>query len=44
NKQLIYLDDKKNADALKQDLMSVMNQFLGDEQLQNLFIEEYVVK
>jgi flagellar FliL protein len=44
NKQLIYLDDKKHADVLKQDLMSVMNQFLGDEQLQNLFIEEYVVK
>ncbi|QLA16415.1 flagellar basal body-associated FliL family protein [Desulfolutivibrio sulfoxidireducens] len=44
NKQLIYLDDKKNAEALKQDLMSVMNQFLGEEQIQNLLIEEYVVK
>jgi flagellar FliL protein len=44
NKQLVYLDDKKVADALKQDIMSVMNQFLGDEQIENLFIEKYVVK
>jgi len=38
------LDDKKVADALKQDIISVMNQFLGDEQIENLFIEKYVVK
>lgn len=44
NKQLVYLDDKKVADALKQDIISVMNQFLGDEQIENLFIEKYVVK
>ncbi|WP_246298987.1 flagellar basal body-associated FliL family protein [Desulfolutivibrio sulfodismutans] len=44
NKQLIFLDDKKVTDALKQDIMSVMNQFLGDAQIENLFIEKYVVK
>ncbi len=44
NKQLISLGDKKGIEVLKQDLMSVMNQFLGDVQIQNLLIEEYVVK
>lgn len=44
NKQLVYLDDEKTATALKQDIMSVMNQFLGDERIENLFIEKYVVK
>jgi len=44
NKQLVYLDDEKVAESLKQDIMSVMNQFLGDEQIKNLFIEKYVVK
>ncbi len=44
NKQLIFLDDKHVADALKQDIMSVMNQFLGDAQIETLFIEKYVVK
>ncbi|MEF3696952.1 flagellar basal body-associated FliL family protein [Desulfolutivibrio sp.] len=44
NKQLIFLDDVKVADALKQDIMSVMNQFLGDAQIETLFIEKYVVK
>jgi flagellar FliL protein len=44
NKQLVYLDDEKVAESLKQDIMSVMNQFLGDEQITNLFIEKYVVK
>jgi flagellar FliL protein len=44
NKPLMYLDDQKTADTLKQDIMSVMNQFLGDEQIENLFIEKYVVK
>jgi len=44
NKSLIFLTDKKNGDALKQDILSVINQFLSSEQLDNLLIEDYLVK
>lgn len=44
NKDLAFLSDTRNADTLKKDLLSVINQFLGDEQIDTLLIEEYLVK
>jgi len=44
NKSLTFLSDKKNGDALKQDILSVVNQFLSSEPLDNLLIEDYLVK
>ncbi len=44
NKNLEFLTDKNNADALKKDVLSVINQFIGAQPLDNLLIEEYLVK
>ncbi|MHC1789264.1 flagellar basal body-associated FliL family protein [Solidesulfovibrio sp.] len=44
NKSLEFLTDKKNADALKKDVLSVINQFIGAQPLDNLLIEDYLVK
>ncbi|MYL84243.1 flagellar basal body protein FliL [Desulfovibrio aerotolerans] len=44
NKSLEFLTDKNNADALKKDVLSVMNQFIGAQPLDNLLIEDYLVK
>ena len=44
NKSLVFLADKNNAEALKTDLLSVINQFLSGEQLETILIEQYLVK
>jgi len=44
NKNLTFLSDKSNVDELKEDLLSVINQFLSSAQLERLLIEQYVVK
>ena len=44
NKSLEFLTDKNNADVLKKDVLSVMNQFIGAQPLDNLLIEDYLVK
>lgn len=44
NKDLSFLSDKTNADQLKKDLLSVVNQYLNVGQVQELLIEEYLVK
>jgi flagellar FliL protein len=44
NKELEFLVDSKNLSALKTDLLTVMNQYLGSDQIDNLLIEEYLVR
>ncbi|WP_428569559.1 MAG: flagellar basal body-associated FliL family protein [Solidesulfovibrio sp. DCME] len=44
NKSLEFLTDKHNAEALKKDVLSVINQFIGAQPLDNLLIEDFVVK
>jgi flagellar FliL protein len=44
NKSLTFLADKNNAEALKVDLLSVINQFLSSDQLETILIEQYLVK
>lgn len=44
NKDLAFLADKKNADQIKKDLLSVLNQYLNNGQLDKLLIQEYLVK
>ena len=39
-----FLTDKKNTETLKKDVLSVINQFIGAQPLDNLLIEEYLVK
>lgn len=44
NKNLTFLSDKENVELLKADLLSVINQYLTNGRLENLLIEEYLVK
>ncbi len=44
NKDLTFLADKENVDQLKRDLLSVVNQYLGNDQLNDILIEDYLVK
>ena len=44
NKNLTFLTDKNNTETLKQDVLSVVNQFLSSDQIDNLLIEDYLVK
>ncbi len=44
NKNFDFLTDKTNADALKKDVLSVINQFIGAQPLDNLLIEDFLVK
>ncbi|MBU1003333.1 MAG: flagellar basal body-associated FliL family protein [Proteobacteria bacterium] len=44
NKDLTFLSDKKNAEALKADVLSVVNQYLSVDRLETLLIEQYLVK
>jgi flagellar protein FliL len=44
NKDLTFLSDKNNVATLKQDLVGVLNQYLSGDQLEDLLIEEYLVK
>jgi flagellar FliL protein len=44
NKSMDFLTDKNNADLLKKDVLSVINQFIGVQPLDNLLIEDFLVK
>lgn len=44
NKGLAFLNDPKNADKLKEDLLAVMNQYLGNGQIETLLLDEYVIR
>lgn len=44
NKDLTFLSDKNNAEALKRDVLSVMNQYLSQDRLESVLIEQYLVK
>lgn len=44
NKDMAFLTDKKNTETLKKDVLSVINQFIGAQPLDNLLIEEFLVK
>jgi flagellar protein FliL len=44
NKSMEFLTDKNNIETLKKDVLSVINQFIGAQPLDNLLIEEYLVK
>lgn len=44
NKDLTFLSDKNNAEALKSDILSVVNQYLSVDRLELLLIEQYLVK
>lgn len=44
NKDMAYLADMDNADTLKADILSVINQYLSNGRLETLLIEEYLVK
>ena len=44
NKNAAFLTDKNNADVLKKDVLSVINQFIGAQPLDNLLIEDLLVK
>lgn len=44
NKDLTYLSDKENVEALKTDLLSVINRYLSAARLETLLIEQYMVK
>ncbi|MFW5733716.1 MAG: flagellar basal body-associated FliL family protein [Oceanidesulfovibrio sp.] len=44
NKDLTFLADKTNVEQLKADLLSVVNQYLSNAQLETILIEEYLVK
>lgn len=44
NKSLDFLTDKNNTATLKKDVLSVINQFIGAQPLDNLLIEDYLVK
>jgi len=44
NKSLEFLTDRNNTEALKKDVLSVINQFIGPQSLDNLIIEDYLVK
>ena len=44
NKSMEFLTDKNNTETLKKDVLSVINQFVGAQPLDNLLIEDYLVK
>jgi len=44
NKDLTYLSDKTNVEALKMDLLSVMNQYLSVDRLETILVDQYLVK
>lgn len=44
NTDLAFLDDPENSDKLKQDLLTVLNQVLRSGKVEELLLEEYVVR
>ncbi|MFW6178190.1 MAG: flagellar basal body-associated FliL family protein, partial [Desulfohalobiaceae bacterium] len=43
-KELVFLADKENADQLKSELASLLNQYLSQGQVQEVLIQKYVVQ
>lgn len=44
NKEYDFLADMNNLEALKEDILSVINKFLGTSQVETLLVEEYLVQ
>lgn len=44
NKDFTFLADTKNMEDLKADLVSVLNQYLGNDQLETIYVEKYLVQ
>jgi flagellar FliL protein len=44
NKDLVFLANKDNGDKLKSDLLEIINQYLGNGQLEEILIQEYRVQ
>lgn len=44
NKDILFLADKKNVTKLKTDLLSIVNQYLGSGQVEEILIQEYKVQ
>ncbi len=44
NKDLQYLSDEKNSEKLKEELLAVINQYMGAGQFDSLMFEQYLVK
>lgn len=44
NKEFAFLADTKNMETLKTDLVSVLNQYLGNDQLETIYVEKYLVQ
>ena len=44
NKDLTFLTDETNSEALKQELLAVVNQYMADGRFENLLFEQYLVK
>ncbi len=44
NKDLLFLGNADNADKLKNDLLDIINQYLGNGQLDEILIQEYKVE
>jgi flagellar FliL protein len=44
NKDIVFLGNTDNADKLKSDLLAIINQYLGNGQLQEILIQEYRIE
>ena len=44
NKDFMFLNSEKNSKRLKKDILTVVNQYLNNGQLEKMLIEEYVIK
>ncbi|MFH1913087.1 MAG: flagellar basal body-associated FliL family protein [Pseudomonadota bacterium] len=44
NKDLQFLSDKKNSDKLKQELLAIINQYMGFGQFDTILFEQYLVR
>lgn len=44
NKKLTFLDNKDNVEQLKNDLLSVVNQFLSNGRIQQILLQEYRIE
>lgn len=44
NKDLQFLSDKENSDKLKQELLDIINQYMGFGQFDTLLFEQYLVR
>ncbi|WP_462325337.1 flagellar basal body-associated FliL family protein [Desulfoplanes sp.] len=44
NKDLLFLRDKNNVEKLKKDLLEIINQYLGNGQIEEILIQDYRVE